>query len=38
MEPYARVGKYLNSGLVGGNPDAYSQLEILDELTFEKFI
>lgn len=28
----------MSGALLGGNPDAYNQLEILDELTFDKFL
>ena len=37
-EPYARVGKFLNCALVGGDADAYRQLEILDEMSFDNFV
>lgn len=37
IEPYSRCTKLMNCLLVGGEHDTYKQLEILSELTFEKF-
>ena len=37
QEPYSRLNKFLQCALVSGDPNIMSYIQILDELTFEKF-
>lgn len=37
QEPYSRMSKFLQTTLVSGDPDVMSYIQILDELSFEKF-
>ena len=38
QEPYSRLTKFQTCILIGGDPDVYNQIQILDDLTFDNFL